>query len=995
MTLPPDFIFELEQALGGKTTSPVLHADAATRLLYSTDASLYQIEPLGVVFPRHVDELSASIEIAARYDVPVLVRGAGSSLGGQAVGEALILDCTRYLNRVRTLNPDELYAEVEPGVVLADLNEAAGKHRLQFGPDPASAERATIGGSIANNAAGAHSIIYGMAADHLLAADVILADGSRTKFAPVAYRTAQRKAQAAHRSREGAIYRTVLQIREQHADAIRAGWPATWRRASGYNLNYLLPWSPGMPPGWAASFPGLPYPPVSEGMLNLAPLLAGSEGTLAAIGLATVRLVPLPEHTVLGVIGYPSLAEACEDTRRLLALRPSAIELIPRSLIRLARAVAAYAHQLAFVHGDPAALLVVEFAGNDPHALREQARALGPDVLVAESPREKAQVWSVRKIGLGLLASRPGKLRSATFMEDVSVPVEHLGVFVRELQRILAAHDVSADFYGHASAGCLHIRPLLNLKSAHDLEKMKSIASQVVHLLSNLGGVMSGEHGDGIVRSEWAQQIFGETITGLFREVKTAFDPQGLLNPGKIVDPLPMDANLRYGPGYQARAWQPVLDFTSQGGAAGEAGLVGAIEMCNGAGVCRKSGGVMCPSFQATRDEKHSTRGRANLLRALISGRFAGQELGEKALYEALDLCLACKGCQAECPSGVDLAKLKYEFLHHYYQTHRRMWRDYFFGYFDRLLKYASRLAPLVNALLANTGFRQVGNRLLALSSEREFPRLAAKPLHAYNLPAREIEGLSPVLVLSDAFTEYFYPDVGLAAMRVLVRSGYQPVLLPVIGAGRTLISKGFLPAAQAHARRVSAAIRAYDPEGILPVVGLEPSEIYTLQDEYPSLLAENGMASLAQRAWMIDEFLIRAWEPGGPPETRPGGDEEGRNRRSEVWLHGHCYQKARPPAADGKPTGVAASVAMLSALGYEVQVIEAGCCGMAGAFGYEQEHYELSMRIGELNLLPAVRAAGEKAIIAASGVSCQAQISDGAGRQAVHPVQLAADALK
>jgi Fe-S oxidoreductase/FAD/FMN-containing dehydrogenase len=887
-----------------------------------------------------------------------------------------------------------------------------------------------------------------MAADHLLSAEAVLADGSLATFEAVsleeAYRRAgwsqvpvelppnpganlrphalnsARTAAQASKSLESAFYRAALEIREHYAAAIRERWPRAWRRASGYNLNYLLPWSPSEPPRWPEASQqwsvsgdldsSLPYPPVTAGEINLAPLLAGSEGTLAVIRRATLRLVPRPRHTILGVLPYPNLAAACEAVPALLEYQPAAIELIPESLIRLARSIPAYARLLTFLDrlcGEeiPAAMLVVEFAGSDPARLRAQAARLGPGVELAETEAEQKEVWAVRKVGLGILMSRTGDYRPVPFIEDLSVPVDRLGEFVSELERIFAAHGTSGDIYAHASAGCLHIRPLLDLKSRTGVASLRSIAVEAVSLVIRLGGAASGEHGDGLARSEWLERTFGGEVMAAFRLLKEAADPRGLLNPGKILDAQPMDVNLRFGPEYQAQGWSPVMDFSRQ------AGLLGAVELCNGAGVCRKSDGVMCPSFQATGEEMHSTRGRANLLRAMFSGRLAGSHHPEEAVREALDLCLACKGCKAECPSAVDMAKLKYEFLAHYYRAssaHRRPPRDYVFAHIELLGRIGYAFAPWVNAVFAHPAFTHLSERLFGVSHARRYPALCRQPLRRQakgredrrSPLAAPVSGLAPtvaedVLFLSDPFTEYFYPEVeaGLAALQALHLAGCRVHLLPIIGAGRTLLSKGFLSSARRYAARVVAQIDRIDPQGKMPVVGVEPSEIYTMRDEYLDLLpGDERVRLVAERAYLIDEFLVRRDEGGMRRVLRivnPGKKEDQTRTSKKVLLHGHCYQKAQPPAADGDPLGVAATVMMLEAAGYSVSVIDSGCCGMAGAFGYEVEHYAVSQQVAELALFPAIRKAGQEQVIAAAGISCQAQIRDGTGREAIHPIRL------
>jgi FAD/FMN-containing dehydrogenase/Fe-S oxidoreductase len=1012
MTFTTELAITLQQAIAHSGIDCEFRFDLTTRLLYSTDASLYQIEPLGVAFPKHTEDLSGIVSEAARLGVPILPRGAGSSLAGQAIGPALILDCSRYLNHILEINPETLTAALEPGVVLNTFNKALSAYQLQFGPDPASAERATMGGSIANNAAGAHSLIYGMAADHLLSAEVVLADGTQATWGQVAIQEAKRSSQGG--SLQSAIDRAALKIRGEFAEAIRERWPITWRRASGYNLNYLLPWSPSSPAQWdlgSAAWAALekqpiPYPPILPGSLNLAPLLAGSEGTLAVMRQVNVRLVPRPRHTILALLAFPDVSTACDKVPPLLELLPSAVELIPSTLIELARSLPAYASQLSFLdslrtaNGAQATLLVVEFSGDEPAFLKQQAEHLGSAALLAETDQAQQQVWAVRKVGLGILMSRPGSLKPVAFIEDLSVPVEHLGGFVRRLQAIFTDNGTRGDFYAHASVGCLHIRPLIDLKSPGGISRMRSIAAQAVELTLSLGGTISGEHGDGLARGEWMEREFGSQVIAAFRLLKQAADPQGLLNPGKMVDTPPLDRNLRYSEAYHPQPWQPRLDFFG----AGPLGLQDAIELCNGAGVCRKAEGVMCPSFQASQDEMHSTRGRANLLRLLIAGAFPDGQAGDKAVREALDLCLACKGCKAECPSGVDVAKLKYEFTDHYYQSHPRKLRDYMFGYIGSLVRFGHPFAGMVNLFLNSRPGVALSEHILGLTPQRPFPRLAKRSLQEM-LPRLIEPGAAPVetvLFLSDAFTEYFYPQAGLAAVRSLKASGCRVVILPILGAGRTLISKGFLKAAHQHALHLVAAIKRRDPTGALPIVGVEPSEIYTLRDELTDLLPGDCVAAgLSARAFMIDEFLVRP-SPKVAEKIQKGvsrlasiqglAKPEGQD---QVLLHGHCYQKAQPPAADGYPVGVGATTAMLKAAGYRVSAIDSGCCGMAGAFGYELEHYEFSKKVAEMKLLSAVRSASPTTFVAACGISCQAQITDCAGRPAVHPILLIDRLLK
>ena len=963
---------------------------------------------MGVFFPGNPDDISACVEAASSFNISILPRGSGSSLAGQAIGPGLIIDCSSNLDRIVDVNPEEKTATVQPGVILAALNNSAEKFDLQFGPDPASAERATMGGSLANNAAGAHSICYGMSADHLLSVETVLSDGSIAKFEMVNLEQARQLADL--ETREGEIYRQALSIREIYGNAIQKDWPRTWRRASGYNLNYLLPWSPSEPPQWSSynfhqSSEPLPYPPVNKNSVNLAQLIAGSEGTLGIIRQATVRLVPKPKYSCLVLLAYPNMISACEAVSSLLDMHPSAVEFIPANMLRMARTIPSYAHQVAFIEELLSAenslpnLLVVEFSGDNPDQVLNEGRKLhqhnpSPSLL-ADDPDLQNQIWNVRKVGLGLLMSKPGDTKPIPFIEDLSVPIDKLGEFVQEMERILQAYNTEGEFYAHASAGCLHIRPLINLKTVRGVSMLREIASEAIGLIIRLGGSPSGEHGDGIARSEWLEQVFGPRIGDAFRKLKNAADPTGILNPGKIIDPPVMHMNLRYGPKYAAEAWQPVLDFSKQ------RGLVKAVELCNGAGVCRKFEGVMCPSFQATKDEMHSTRGRANLLRDFFEKPQSSKaNISSEVVFEALELCLACKGCKAECPSAVDMAKLKYEFLENYYHSNgdnRHPIRDYLFAYIGEIAHFGMGVYPITNYLLNNVNRFGVGQRWLGISGQRKLPlidkeTLGTKWIKLNNTKhGRRKDYVEKVLFLSDPFTEYYQPEVGLSALKLLDAAGCEVEIIPVIGSGRTLLSKGFVKSARQHASKVIQAINNLDPENLLPIVGIEPSEIYTLRDEYVDFFPESSdVEAIADRAMMIDEFLIR---PGSEGQSRllriDSIPENAALKEKTVTLHGHCYQKAQPPAKDGYPYGVMATAELLERVGYEVKLLDTGCCGMAGAFGYESEHYDLSMNIGELSLFPQVRAEGDKSVITTAGFSCLSQIKDGTGKDPVHPITL------
>ncbi len=953
--------------------------DQASRVLYSTDASSYQIEPLGVAIPKTQDDLHAVVELAAKYQVPILPRGSGSSLAGQAIGTALILDCSRYLDSIIEIDPESRSAFVEPGVVLANLNRAAAKYGLMFGPDPASAERATMGGVIGNNATGAHSILYGMSADHLLEADVILSDGSLAKFdnsiSDIRYSN----------TRLSNIVSAVHEIRQKYSDAIKQNYPKSWRNSAGYRLNYLLPWSPSTPPQWT----GENYPAnLNPGTWSLAPLLAGSEGTLAVIRKLKVALVSKPKHTMLGVLSYASIAEACDDVPRLLKLSPSAVELIPQLILRNARSIPAYARQMGWVVGDPAAVLVVEFSGDQPSALKEAIRHLGDVLTIAETAEEQARIWNLRKVGLGILDSRPQPARPVAFIEDCAIPVEKLGDFVREVEKILDAHGTFGGIYAHASAGCLHIRPVLDLQRGEAIRAMRGIVEQVFALTMSLGGAMSSEHGDGIARGEFIERTYGSEVTQAMRLLKQAADPDNLLNPKKLFDAPPMDTNLRYGESYHAKAWQPLLRFEH------EHGLVGAIEACNGQGVCRKSTGVMCPSFQATRNEANSTRGRANLLRALIISPGTiqgGRSEIENSTFTALDLCLACKGCTSECPSGVDMPKLKYEFENQYYKTHRRPMRDYLFGYFDVVAKVMSPVAPLANALMDFPPSKTLISKTLGLAQNRPLPKFANSRIKSGKGFAHVEAGKQKVIFISDVFSRFIEPQVEQAALNLLNACGYDVYVLPVVGCGAALLSKGFLSEAKLYARRVLALLDQADPKKEALIVGVEPPEIYLLKSGYGDLVAE--AEDQTRPVWLVDELLIRSQ---GFDDLRVAKNIQ--MSSLQLFFHPHCHQRAEGMAEDGLPNGTGATIALLRACGCDVELSDASCCGMAGTFGFEAEHYQLSMQVGELSLLPKIRALtlsdAESIEVVSSGAACRMQIKQGAGIEAEHPLVIVAGLL-
>lgn len=941
--------------------------DRESRVLYSTDASIYQIEPLGVVLPRAADEIAAVIEITARHGLPVLPRGGGSSLAGQAVGAAVVIDTSKYLNRLLAVDPEARTARVEPGLTVSQLNRALAPHGLMWGPDPASADRATLGGALGNNATGSHSIRYGMAADNLHSLRALLADGAWASFEPLDERGwAARSLGTTPAAR---LHRETAALIAAHAETIRRDFPRHWRRASGYNLTALLP-EPGQP-------------------RNLARLLVGSEGTLACIAEATLTLVPRPAHTALAVLQFEELIAALELVPAILATPgapPAAVELLDQLLLDLTRSQPAFAPLLTWLEGRPAAVLAVEFTGDSPRDLDTQLAALERHLraegfrgalLTLRDPAAQQQVWQVRKAGLGLLLSIRGDWKPIAFIEDPAVPPEHLAAFVRALTGLVEAHGTTMAMYAHASAGCLHYRPLINLKRADEVAAMAALSAAVCDLVIEFGGVMSGEHGDGLSRSIYNRRLFGETLYGAMRQLKGIWDPENRLNPGKVVDGPAVTEHLRYPPGYRPREPATLFDWSEYGS------LMQAAEQCNGQGACRKRhGGVMCPSYRATLDERDTTRARANVLRAALDGRLP-RGLDDPAVHGAMALCLACKACKTECPSQVDVAKLKMEWLYQVHEAsgHRRRLRDFVFGYIHELSAVGSHAAPLVNlaARLPGAGRLQ---QALGIARERRLPPLHRRHFRRWfqtHTPHPTAGRHGELVLFADTFMTYNYPEIGIAATQVLEAGGWRVRLAPKVCCGRPLLSKGLLPAARRRAEQLVAALAPL-AQAELPIVGAEPSCLLTFRDELPDLLPHEPLAQrIGAASRLFGEFILEQHR-AGRFDARLAPFE------GEILFHAHCHEKAI--------VGAGGSLAALSLLpGARVRLIESTCCGMAGSFGFEAEHAAISRRIAGLELIPAL-AAAPTAAVAVSGVSCRQQIADLTGRQPRHVAEFLAAAL-
>ena len=946
----------LRRALATEITGEV-RFDKVSRALYSTDASVYQIEPVGVLVPRTRNELIRIVAICAEFRCPITMRGGGTSQAGQAIGPGLVVDTSKHLTAILDLNVAERWARVEPGLVLDELNAQLRPHGLRFAPDVSTASRATIGGMMANNSSGARSVLYGKTIDHVLEQEVVLSNGSVVHFGPVdAGQLARKRGET---SLEGACYRVIGDLATRHRDEITRRFPRVLRRVGGYNLDEFV---------------------TADRPFNLAKLMVGSEGTLGVVLSAKVNLVPLPKAKAVMAIQFASLLESLAATPLILRHGPSAVEVMDKSILDYTRQSAVLeAFRQSFIEGDPASLLCVEFYADRAEDLPPRLAALERDLRDhsfgyayhhAIDLAAQARIWSLREAGLGLSMAMKEDAKSLSFVEDTAVAPERLRDYIERFLGIVRKHGTTAGVYAHASVGCLHVRPVVNMKTDAGVRRFEAIANDVSDLVLEFGGALSGEHGDGLVRSPFMAKMFGPELYEAFRTIKRTFDPNGIFNPGKIVDAPPLTANLRFGPSYSTRPVPTYFDYP-------EGSFAGAVEMCSGLGACRKTlEGTMCPSYMATRDEQHVTRGRANVLRLTMAGRLGEAGLGDDGVYQTLDLCLECRACKAECPVGVDVARFKSEFLADYWQRHGTPLHARALGQARRAAEWGSRLAPLSNWLINSGVGRRLNERVLGIDKRRALPEFKRRTLA--QLAKGRLKAAHDVLLFNDTFTNHYDPEIGLAALDVLSAAGLRPALAPNRCCGRPQISKGLLDDARSMASRNTDLLFA-DAERGRPLIFCEPSCLSAVREDAPALLrgeARRRAEVVARSSVLFEEFLAArtprlAFKAG--PKT--------------ILLHGHCHQKSMSLLGPART--------LLSTIpNADVVDLDAGCCGMAGSFGYAREHYDVSRAIGERKLFPAVRNKPEGAVVVAGGTSCRHQIADFTGETAVHPAQLLASLL-
>jgi FAD/FMN-containing dehydrogenase/Fe-S oxidoreductase len=958
-----------------------LHTDKAYRILYATDASAYREIPVAVARPRDKEDIVLLVDFARNNKLSLIPRAAGTSLAGQVVGSGIVVDISRYMNKILEINAHESWIRVEPGVVLDEMNKALEPYGLFFGPETSTSSRCMLGGMVGNNACGAHSILYGSTRDHTLEILAVLSDGSEVKFSSLSPDEFKSKCQG--NSLESNLYlniRNILSDPENQQEIIKEyPHPSIKRRNTGYAIDMLLqskPFSEGGPD------------------FNFCTLLAGSEGTLALISEIKLNLVPLPpKEKVLICAHFHTLEEALEGNLVALKNEPGAVELMDKFILDCTKDNIEQSRNRFFIEADPGAILIIEYARENKEELQKVSNkliedfknsGLGYSFPVISGP-DIPKVWALRKAGLGVLSNTPGDAKPVSVIEDTAVRPADLPGYIAEFKSILARHGLESVYHAHIATGELHLRPLLNLKDPEDVELFRIIAHESAKLVKKYKGSFSGEHGDGRLRGEFIPILIGRKNYSLLKSIKNTWDPDNIFNPGKIIDTPVMNTCLRYEPGKAERTIPTYFDFSSDGG------ILRAAERCNGSGDCRKTeliGGTMCPSFMAMRDENTTTRARANTLREFLTNSSQNDDpFDRQEIYDIMDLCLSCKGCKAECPSNIDITKYKAEFLQHYYDKHGVPLRTKAIAWIAHLNRLGMLAPAVYNFLLRKNITSRILKELMGFAPSRSIPVLAKASLKRWagNMEPVSIpgKGNNIIYLFADEFTDFNDTEIGIKAIHLLKRLGYQVIIPKHTYSGRTFLSKGLLKKARKFANRNVLLLKDIISDRS-PLLGIEPSGILTFRDEYPELVDNELRESsriLAASCLMVDEFIAREFESGRIDKHSFTKDKR------RIKLHGHCHQKA---LASTLPTKKMLSIPE----NYSVEEISSGCCGMAGSFGYEKEHYDLSMKIGELILFPEVRNTPEDIIISAPGTSCRHQIMDGTGRKALHPVEILYEAL-
>lgn len=932
-----------------------VRTDPVSLHVYSIDASIFELVPLAVVLPKTKTDILNTMEIAREFRIPVTARGAATGITGSCLGKGIILDCSKYLNHIIDINYEKEYVTCEPGVVQNQLNIVLSKNGYRLGPDTSTGDRATLAGMLANNAAGSHSLKYGKMVDHVEAVELLLSTGDLIQFSPLSPSEYEKKRKL--ENIEGDIYRRIAHIIHAYKDEIIRRFPKIPRRASGYNLDELL-----------------------KNPLNLSKVIAGSEGTLGIISELTMKIVPILGATSICTILFDDLLDALNQVSALLTLHPVSLELIDDQILKLGLHSPLFQGKFPWLDEHVKALLIIELEAVQQKDLLEKTqkslnfikqKGIGTSVYTFFKKEEKESIWNLRKAGLGILLSKRSWSRAIAFIEDISLPPSKLPLFMTEFETYMKKINKKAGIYGHAGAGCLHIRPFINLREGEEFALMQKVMLDISEMLLKYGGALSGEHGDGLIRTWLNKKMFGAPLYHAFTELKKTFDPLNLMNPGKITSQEKPFENLRIDPDTKIKKIKTFLNFEKEGG------FELSVDLCNGNAACRKKEGTMCPSFQATNDEYDSTRARAQTLRSVLTGRTPLLHFTDKAVYNVLDLCIECKGCKRECPSHVDMAKMKVEFLFHYYKKHWRSIRSRLFGNIG-IIQYYGSFFPTFHNWIQSSFISKKLFSFLGITNERPLPKIAKETFSKWFAKQPITSFKTTVVLFNDTFTQFNNPKIGQSAFRLLNFLGYNVILPKWKCCGKPYISKGMLEKARKRAEILVEELADYAKNGI-PIIGLEPSCLFAIKNEFPDLVDDTfreKSENVAKMCTTLDKFLLNL--------LRQGKISLNSHQERAIKIHHHCHQKAYEGIVDLEEV-------LKNIPEYKVESIPSGCCGMAGSFGYEKEHYDFSMKIGHLVLFPTIRDCKEKTTIIANGFSCRSQIKQGTGQEAFHLAEILA----